>query len=156
MSQRLFDPVAFMNENAPENATRRDPRPIGETIGQVTALDWKTGVVKKDGPNKGNDWYRLDAKVEVTDPQYLALRENGTGDKEIFTYGIMYDGDETGRPKIGPNTNIAIGRFRDACNANGKPYASCIGAFVRIMVNQKPHPTQPDVVLDEVTAVTRA
>ena len=58
--------------------------------------------------------------------------------------------------KIGPNTNIALGRFRDACNANGKPYASCIGAYVRIMVNQKPHPTQAGVVLDEITAVTKA
>lgn len=153
----LFDPVAFLNENAPANATRRDPRPIGEALGQVTEMTVKTGTVKKIGSeNYGKPWYRMDFKIEVTDPEYLALRESGTGDKEIFTYGIMYDADDTGRPKIGPNVNVALGRFRDACNANGKPYAACIGAPVRIMVGQKPHPTEEGVVLDEITGVTRA
>jgi hypothetical protein len=157
MANRLFDPIAFMNETLPENATRRDPRPAGETIGQVVALDWKSGEVKKLGsPNYGKPWYRLDAKIEVTDPEYLAQRENGTGDKELFTYGIMYDGDETGRPKVGPNVNISLGRFRDACSANGKPFSACVGAMLRIQVIQKPHPTEADVVLDEVSNVTRA
>jgi hypothetical protein len=153
----LFDPVAFLNENAPANATRRDPRPIGEALGQVTKLDIRDGTVKKrDSERFGQPWYRMDFTIEVTDPEYLALRENPTGDKETFIYGIMYDADDAGRPKVGPNVNIALGRFRDACNANGKPYAACIGAPVRIMVTQKPHPTETDVVRDEVTGVTRA
>jgi hypothetical protein len=143
-----------MNEPAPENATRRDPRPIGEALGVVTKLDWKSGTVGK-GDRMGQPWYRLDASIEVHDPAYLATRENPTGDKETFTYGIMYDGDDTGRPTVGPNVNINLGRFRDACNANGKPYSACIGAPVRIMVTHKPHPTQPDVVLDEISALTR-
>lgn len=153
----LFDPIAFMNENAPENATRRDPRPIGEAIGQVTDLKFKNGIVKKrDSENYGKPWYRMDFYIEVTDPDYLALRENPAGDKEVFVYGIMYEGDENGRPKTGPNVNVQLGRMREACNANGKPFGACIGAPVRIMVGQKPHPTEPDVVLDEVTGVTKA
>jgi len=157
MSQRapLFDPIAFMNENAPANATRRDPRPIGEALGQVTDMKVKNGIIGK-GDRRGEPWYRFDFTIEVSDPDYLALRSNPTGDSEKFTYGIMYDADETGRPKVGPNVNVALGRFRDACNANGKPYAACIGAPVRITVGQKPHPTEPDVVLDEITGVTRA
>lgn len=155
---RLFDPTPFLNENAPEGRTRKDPRPVGETIGQVTAIDWKSGEVKKaDSPNFGKPWYRMDVKLEVTDPAYLAQR---TGDdlppKEVFTYGIMYDGDERGFPKVGPNTNLQVHRFRDACNANGKPYAACIGAHLRMAIIQKPHPTQQDVVLDEVYSVTKA
>lgn len=156
MAERLFDPVSFMNENMEANATRRNPRPVGEALGQVTALDWKHGTVKKPGDNFGKPWYRLDVKIEVTDPNYLAQRETQNSDKELFTYGIMYDGDDTGRPKIGPNVNIALGRFREACNANGKPYASCVGAMLRIMVSQKPHPTEEGVVLDEISAVTKA
>ena len=68
---RLFDPTAFMNESTPENATRRDPRPQGEAIGQVTGLEFKTGVISR-GDRAGQDWYRLDAKIEVDDPAYLA------------------------------------------------------------------------------------
>lgn len=153
--ESLFDPIAFMNENAPANATRRDPRPIGEALGQVMDLQWKRGIIGK-GDRRGEPWYRMDAKIEVTDPEYLALRDNPTGDKETFTYGIMYDADDTGRPKIGPNVNVNLGRFRDACGANGKPYSACIGAPVRIMVGQKPHPNDPEITLDEVTGVTRA
>ncbi len=154
---RLFDPIAFMNESTPQNATRRDPRPQGEAIGQITDLKWEDGIVKKqDSRNFGQPWYRMTAVIEVTDPEYLATRPNGTGDKEIFNYGIMYDGDETGRPKVGPNININLGKFRDACGANGKPYSACIGQFVRIMVINKPHPTDPEAVLDEVKGVTKA
>lgn len=155
MSRNLFDPIAFMNESAPANATRRDPRPVGEALGQVMDIAWKSGTIGK-GDRRGEPWYRADVKIEVTDPEYLALRENQTGDKEIFTYGIMYDADDSGRPKVGPNVNVNLGRFRDACNANGKPYGACIGAPLRIRVTQKPHPTEPDIVLDEVTGVTRA
>lgn len=160
MSERLFDPVAFMNENQAANATRREARPQGEALGQVVALDWKNGTVKKAGDNFGKPWYRLDVKIEVTDPAYLALRTGSTSDKETFTYGMMYDGDETGRPKVGPNVNIALGRFREACNANGQPYGMCVGAPVRIAVGHKPHPSEvnPDgspIILDEVTALTR-
>lgn len=154
--ESLFDPIAFMNEQAPANATRRDPRPIGEALGQVMEIGFAKGTVKKQGPNYGKPWYRMDFKIEVTDPEYLALRENPTGDKETFTYGIMYEADDTGRPKVGPNTNVQLGRFRDACGANGKPYAACIGAPVRIMVGQKPHPNDPEITLDEVTGVTKA
>lgn len=152
---RLFDPVAFMNENAPENATRRDPRPAGEAVAQVIGLDWKSGEIKK-GDRAGQPWYRCDVKLEVTDPDYLSQRPNGGAPKEVFTYGMMYDGDETGRPKVGPNVNVNLGRFRDACDSNGKPWGNCIGKFVRISVTHKPHPTESGVVLDEVNAVTKA
>jgi hypothetical protein len=162
MSQRapLFDPIAFMNENAPANATRRDPRPIGEALGQVTDLKWQHGIIGK-GDRRGQPWYRCDVKIEVSDPEYLALRQNAGGDKELFTYGIMYDADDTGRPKVGPNVNVKLGQFREACNANGKPYTACIGMPLKIMVGQKPHPTEVDadgnaIILDEVTGVTRA
>ena len=158
---RLFDPVAFMNETAPENATRRDPRPAGEALGQVMKIDYKTGTIKK-GDRTGEAWHRFDVQIEVTDPEYLATREHGTGPKEVFTYGLMYDAEPSGAPKVGPNVNVNLGRFREACDANGKPWNACIGKFLRIQVIQKPHPdglTNSDgspVILDEVKAVTKA
>jgi hypothetical protein len=152
---RLFDPVAFLNETAPENATRREPRPAGECIGQIIALDFKSGEIKK-GDRIGQPWQRIDAKIEVIDPNYLSQRTYQGPPKEIFTYGMMYDADETGRPAVGPNVNVNLGRFRDACDANGKPYAACIGKMIRLNVIHKPHPEHPEVVLDEVSGVTRA
>lgn len=153
---RLFDPVSFMNETVPANATKRIPRPVGEPVGIVTALDWKSGQVKKPGPSLGSDWFRLDVKLEVTDPEYIAQCVGNQSGKELFTYGIMYDAQDDGRPKIGENVNVALGKFRDACNANGKPYAMCIGQPLKLQVIQKPHPTNPnDPPLDEVYSVSR-
>jgi hypothetical protein len=156
----LFDPVAFMNENAPANATKRDPRPIGEALGQVLDIKMEHGIIK-NGERRGQPWYRMDAKIEVTDPEYLALRQNPTGEKEVFFYGMMYDADDTGRPKVGPNVNVKLGIFREACGANGKPWGACIGMPIRINVGQKPHPTEVDaegnpIILDEVLGVTKA
>src|SRR5262245_38948553 len=119
MNQRapLFDPIAFLNEEAPANATRKDPRPIGEALGQVTKMTPKQGIIKQ-GERRGETWYRFDWTIEVTDPEYLKLRDNPVGDKETFVYGIMYDADPlTGKPKVGPNVNVNLGRFRDACQA---------------------------------------
>lgn len=161
MSRPLFEPTAFLNENLAANATRRDPRPAGEAIGQVTAVAYKEGTIK-DGARAGETWRRFDFTIDVHDPAYLATRQNPSGLKETFTYGIMYDADETGRPKVGPNVNVNLGRFREACDANNKPLNACIGAMVRVQIIQKPHPrgeTNPDgspVILDEVKAVTRA
>lgn len=156
MAKSLFDPVAFMNEPAAENATRYEPRPPGEGIGQVMELKWDSGVAGPNAKNPGAPWYRMTAVIKTEDPEYLALRPNGGGASETFFYGIMYDADDTGRPKVGPNTNVALGRFRDACNANGKPYSAIPGSYVRFAVTQKPHHKNPGEVVDEVTSVTRA
>lgn len=156
MAKPLFDPVSFMNEPVAENATKRDTRPPGEGIGQVIELKWDSGTSGPQSKRPGEPWYRMTAVIETEDPAYLALRPHGGGPKETFFYGIMYEADDTGRPKTGHNVNVQLGKFREACNANGKPFAACVGAFVRFAVENKPHYKNPEDVVDEISAVTKA
>jgi hypothetical protein len=162
MADRLFDPVAYMNESVPKMSTRRLPRPTGQPLAQVTEFDWKSGTVGPGKTRSGQPWYRLDVKLQVsnaTDPEYLS-QIPGSPEKETFTWGIMYDGDEAGRPVVRQGTNIRLGQLRAMCDANGKPWSACIGAMLRLNIGHKFHPTEVDedgqpIILDEVTGATR-
>lgn len=145
MATRLFDPVAFLNADLEANATKRDPLPEGTVLGQVTKL------AKKGGEGKdGNPWNRLDVSLEITDPNYLA-NAVGQPEKTVTTLGIMLDmnGDQIA---TGPNKNVRLGKFRDACGVNGKPLAALIGQMVEITIVQKPHHEDPEVTVDEIAA----
>ena len=52
----------------------------------------------------------------------------------------------------GPNKNIRLGRLREATGTNGKPLTQMQGNFIRIVVIHKPHPKDPEVVLDEIAS----
>jgi len=152
---RLFDPVEaqnLMDQALEENATRRDPLPIGETIAQIMEMKFNSGVSRKPGKPE-TPWTRLDCKLEITDPEYLAMVPNAP-EKVITNLGIMLDMNN-GQIATGPNKNIRLGRLRDAAGVNGKPLSALNGNFIRITIGQKPHPTEPDVVLDEVTGYTK-
>ena len=69
---RLFNPNDLLSQNLAEGSTRRDPLPAGEVVAQIAELKFSDGTVKKQGPNFGNPWSRLDCKLEITDPEYLA------------------------------------------------------------------------------------
>jgi hypothetical protein len=155
---RLFDPSAFLNDAVPANATRRDPLPIGEGIAQVVDLSFESGTVQKQSSkNYGLPWYRMDAKIQIDDPSYLRDIVGNDGNTPVFsTVRIMYDGLETGAPKSGPNVNVQLGRFREACGVNGKSLNALIGQRFRFVMSHKPHPSEPDVVLDEITGYTKA
>ena len=86
MATRLFDPIALMSQALPENATRRDPLPIGETIAQIMEISFSDGLSKKDQ----KPWTRLDAKLEINDPEYL-VQVPGTPEKVVTNLGIMLD-----------------------------------------------------------------
>jgi len=148
---RLFDPVSAQNllDGAlEENATRRDPLPIGEAIAQITEMKFVGGTSAKTG----KDWNRLDCKLEITDPEYLSSVPNSP-EKVYTNLGIMLDMNG-GQIATGPNVNVRLGRLRSAAGVNGKPLSALNGQFIRITIGQKPHPTEPDVVLDEVTGYT--
>jgi len=153
---RLFDPVAFANANLEANATKRTPLPVGEVIAQVVKLGFTSG---KSGPNSqtpGSPWNRADWQLEITDPDYLKGYGDGSQKKAVTTHGIMLDLDDSGNIATGENRNIRLGKFRDACGANGRPLSACVGQMVRVVVGHKPHPDDPDTVLDEITAFTKA
>ena len=98
-------------------------------------------------------WTRLDLKLEITDPEYVS-QVPGAPEKVITNLGIMIDMNN-GQIATGPNKNVRLGRLRDACGVNGKPLSALNGQFLRITIGQKPHPTEPDVILDEVTGYTK-
>lgn len=149
---RLFDPVEaqnLMDQALEENATRRDPLPIGETVAQIMEMKFTSDVSKKTN----QPWTRLDCKLEITDPEYLAMVPNAP-EKVVTNLGIMIDMNN-GQIATGPNKNIRLGRLRDAAGVNGKPLSALNGQFIRITIGQKPHPTEADVILDEVTGYTK-
>lgn len=152
---RLFDPVNLLNQDLEENATRRDPLPQGEVLAQIVKLDFKNGKISK-GDRQGEDWDRLDASLEITDPEYLAQYGDGTQEKATTALGIMLEMTPTGGIATGPNKNVRLGRLRDAAGVNGKPLGMLMGQWIRIQVSHKPHPTEDGVVLDEITAYTKA
>lgn len=151
-TSRLFDPVQaqdLMNAQLEANATRRDPLPTGETPAQIMEVGFSSGISQKTQ----NPWTRMDIKLEITDPEYLAQVPN-TPDKVVTNLGIMIDMNN-GQIATGPNKNVRLGKFRDAAGCNGKPLSSLPGNYVRIAIAHKPHPTEPDVVLDEIVGYTR-
>ena len=155
---RLFDPVSLMSENVEANATRRDPLPIGETIAQIMEIDFSDGVSK----DSGKPWNRLNAKLEITDPDYIALIP-GEPEKAFSSLGVMIDMTPDGRIATGPNKNVRLGRLREATGTNGKPLSMMVGQYIRIAIIHKPHykdDGNPDgefygVVQDEIASYTK-
>lgn len=149
---KLFDPVEaqnLMDMALEENATRRDPLPQGETTAQIMELKFSGGVSQKTG----NPWNRMDCTLEISDPEYLS-QIPGSPEKATITLGIMLDMNN-GQIATGPNKNIRLGRLRAAAGVNGKPLSALQGQFIRITIGHTPHPTEPDVVRDEVTGYTQ-
>jgi hypothetical protein len=151
---RLFDPIALLNDNIGTLAPRRDPLPMGETTAQIMETTFAQGNVKKAGPNFGKPWARLDVKLEITDPEYVANIPGGI-EKATTTLGVMLDLTENGSIATGPNKNIRLGRLMDAAGVNGKPISALAGNYIRIQIGHKPHPSEPDVVLDEIVGYTK-
>jgi hypothetical protein len=144
----LFDPTAILNASLDTNATRRDPLPMGEVVAQITAQEVKNGTSRS-----GEPWYRLDVKLEISDPEYLAP----TGlEKATIRYGVMLDITEAGTIAMGPNKNVALGRLRAATgtNAPGKTLQDMVGQYVRAQISHRPDPNDPSVVYDDVKGVT--
>jgi hypothetical protein len=145
---KLFD-SSVLDQQVEANATRRDPLPVGETLAQIIELGMSDGLSKKDQ----KPWARLDVKLEITDADYLDMVP-GRPEKVVTSLGVMLD-MANGQIKTGANVNVRLGRLREAAEANGKPLNAMVGQFIRIAIGQKPHPTEPDVVLDEVISYTK-
>jgi hypothetical protein len=151
---RLFDPVSLLNQDLPEGETRRTLLPQGEVIAQITKIAVKSGTISK-GDKAGEDWNRLDVSLEITDPEYLEHYADGSFTKANTNLGLMIDLTETGQIAMGPNRNIRLNRLREAAGVNGKPLSMLSGQFIRITIGHKPHPTDSEIVLDEVTGFAK-
>lgn len=151
----LFDPVTFLNTEVEANATKRDPLPQGEVVAQITNIEIKDGLSGPNSKTPGKPWYRLDATLEITDPEYIA-QYPGSAEKLTTRLGIMLDMTDEQQLAVGPNRNIRLGRLRAATGTNGKPLASMIGQYLRVQITHKPNPNDPESVIDEVTAFAQA
>jgi hypothetical protein len=146
----LFDPASLLNSDLGENSTRREPLPVGEPIAQITKVDIKSGESPK------GKWTRLDVSLDISDADYMATYLDGTQDKAMTTFGIMLDIDQnTGNIAVGPNKNVRLGRFREACGVNGKPLSALVGQFVRVAIQHKPAYNDPSQIADEITGFSK-
>lgn len=148
----LFNPADLLNQNLAANATKRDPLPIGETTAQIMELKFDEGTSGPQTKNPGSPWYRLNCKLEITDPEYLATIP-GNPEKATTFLGIMLDMDN-GAIAAGPNKNVRLGRLRDAAGVNGKPLSMLQGQFIRIAIGHKPDSRDPSIIRDEVISYT--
>lgn len=145
----MFDANSFINTPVGgANATRRDPLPPGETIGMITKVD----IV--DGEKNGRKWYKLNATIDLTDPSYLAQANR---DKASITYGIMLDMTDAGTIAMGPNTNVRLGKLREATGTNevGRSLGDMVGRPVRVQIAHRADDNDPAVVYDDVKGVAR-
>jgi len=149
---RLFDPVDAQNLLDAQMAamdTRRVPLPQGETTAQILEISFDGGISNKNG----KPWNRMNAKLEITDPEYVSQYPGGA-DKLTTTLGLMVDMDN-GRLAVGPNKNIRLGRLREAAGVNGKPLSMLQGQFIRIAIGHKPDSKDPEIIRDEIIAYTK-
>lgn len=151
----LFDPASILNTPLNEaNATRRDPLPMADAVpAQVLSQEIVTGDIKK-GENAGKTWAKLNVKLEITDPEYLAKCPNSPT-KVVTTYGIMIDFNEGGGLAFGPNKNVNLGKFRAATGTNepNKSLADAVGRMVRAKIGHRVDPDDSSIVYDEVKGV---
>ena len=155
---RLFDTPAdadLLNQELEENATRRDPYPAGEAQGQITAIKFSDGVSGPNSKRPGQAWKRLDATIEITDPNYLdTIEMDPKPEKVVMTLGVMLDLRD-GQIATGPNVNVRLGRLREACGVNGRPLGALVGQFANFAIIQKPHPTEEGVILNEISGYSK-
>lgn len=145
----LFDPASLLNSDLGENSTRREPLPVGEPIAQITAINLKSGESAK------GKWNRLDISLEIADRDYMAGYVDGTQEKALTNFGIMLDMTDQGAIAVGPNKNVRLGRFREACNVNGKPLSALVGQYVRVSIQHKPAYNDPSQIADEITGFSK-
>jgi hypothetical protein len=151
---KLFDPISLMNSEVPKMETRREPLPIGETVATIAEMKFSDGISRKPG-KPDTPWHRLDVKLEIEDPDYVAQVPGAQNGKVITFLGIMLD-VVNGELAFGPNKNIRLGRLREATDTNGQPLAMMQGRSLKIAISQKPHPTDPSLGnIDEVTSFTK-
>lgn len=145
----LFDPTSLLNSDLGENSTRREPLPVGEPIAQITKIDFKSGESSK------GKWNRLDVSLEISDRDYMAGYIDGSQEKANTSLGIMLDMTDHGGIAVGPNKNVRLGRFREACGVNGKPLSALVGQFVRVAIQHKPAYNDPSQIADEITGFSK-
>jgi len=148
MAKRLFDPVAFLNEQLEENATKTVPLPEGEPLAQIVKLDFASG--EKDG----KEWNRLDIRLEITDADYLQDYPCVDG-KVSRTLGIMMEMNGN-QIAMGANKNVRLGKLREAAGVNGKPLGMLIGQMIRISIKQKPGFKDPSETVDDIVSFAAA
>lgn len=147
-----FDAMAFMNATMDQALdTRILPMPEGEYLAQVEKLVPRTGTGKN-----GENWTAVDVFYAITGPEVEAMNLK----KKVVKGGFMLDLLPNGNLDLGPQKNVAFGRFREALGMNvpGQPFspAMAVGQMVKVRIKHRPNPDNAEIVYDEVAAVTRA
>lgn len=145
-----FDPDVFLNTQVNQaNETRMTPIPVGEYMATIKDLKYR---------NPKDDMHLLDIIYDLQpSPELEAL-----GLKAPVCRGSMFiDLDESGAIKFGKNTNVALGRLREAVgqNQDGRPWSPMmlVGAGpVRVSIEQRADKDDPSIIYAEVKSIAKA
>lgn len=147
-----FDPETFLGQaqQAETFSTRRTPLDEGEYIGQIT--DVKVRDVKfRDGrEGKGIDLF-----VAIEGPEV----ESQTGLPKVTPrMSFLLDLTDAGNIDSGKGKNLRLGRVLEACGLNGKAWSfnDLKGNVVKVKLKHRPDDNDPEVVYEEITAMTKA
>lgn len=156
ISMSTFDPNSFLNAQLTDaNSTTFVPCPPGEYHAvTVEEPKFRENQGKAD-PSKS--YLSMDILWEISDP---AVVEVTSRNPTRVRQSILIDRNDTGNLDMGKGKNIALGRLREAVGLNepGKPFSfrQLAGQTAKVTVINRPDPSDPDKVYDEVKAVARA
>jgi len=138
-------------------ATKRDPLPPQQTLALIKDIDFAQMDIK-NGARAGEKLNKMNVKVEFIDPVYIELAKRDPANPPVMVYDLILDLDETGNIKMGPNTNIQLGRLLAAtgCNEPGKSLTDIVGKVVMVEVINVPDDKDPTIIYDRIGKVAPA
>ncbi len=154
-NERLFDPAEVFSAEVEANATKREPLPIGQPLAQIMELKFSDGMSAAKPGKPSRPWARIDAVMEITDPEYLAQVGDGTREKAVAFYGVMVEMNGK-QIKVGPDVNVELGKLREAAGVNGQPLNALVGSWVRLNVVHEPHYKRPEEITHKIESVAPA
>lgn len=142
-----FDPELFLNTQVNQaSETRMVPIPVGE---------YQAIIDKIDPRNPKEGLYFLDVTWQIIDGQI----DESLGFKEPKVRQSCYmEIDESGGLKFGTNTNVQLGKIREAVgqNADGMPWSpmNLVGAGPALVaIEHRADPTDASIIYSEVKRV---
>ena len=119
-----FDPAAFEQMTIDQaNETKSTPVPEGDFRAIIDSVRIKT-ISIKNGERAGQEVPILEVIYDIDDEDGK-LKEELNRDKVTVRQDIWLDVNESGALAFGPNTNVQLGKLRDAVGLNkpGKTFA---------------------------------
>lgn len=149
-----FDPAVFLNATITEALdTRIVPIPAGDftaIAGDVKVEEWQ-GV--KDPSKSG---LKVNIMWQIDDP---GVKQITGRDNPMVRQEIMLDLTENKTLATGKGMNVRLGQLREALGLNtpGQPFSFSMisGRPAKVKIKQRPHPDDPERILNDVAGVAK-